>query len=612
MTSNLSHEDEVSKIQDLLSKLSLSLTSKNNNDDNSVTTTSSSMSMSELINTELQNIDPNLTFNVITPSLFLTTNDDGETDRSIGLQSLITIVSTDPPKYTIPALTSILNYIQQIKNLDSHDNTTTTTNNIHVSVDILKVIFQQLQHSSLEISNCATQILLLLGGMNQLLLHSPQQRQITITILHLLYNQVKILVDIILRKNDTTARPQPTTTTTTTMNEKDASILLIRNLSLMIDILISTQSNSVLYLQLQSPSLTTSTTTSTSSLPTSQTILDPIIHLLNHNKDDDPLLIMNIFELFEKMTTSTTSTILHSWIEQHMTNFLLSKVGFYITNNNGELCCNDNVDTFCYNLALTILAKCCCCFGSNNNRNVDNKMTFSLTPSMMMTIFNYILQTIVHDSYDDVEKIHFVNSIITFIQGSSIDGDDDNNESSARLKYVIDESNLVNFWFDFRQGNSKFKAMILNSFAQVMKSHPIDSGSKNSNISDEMCLIMFERIGYVNGNRTTMDVLMDLVKSSIIEIRLATYQVFESMIINRKKKSGQHLLIGHLGFLDMLLSRNTEEIKEGKEMKYVIVNGILNSEMKGFLSETVIRSLEQYVDQGPYFYNAVGGDVLLE
>ena len=186
-------------------------------------------------------------------------------------------------------------------------------------------------------------------------------------------------------------------------NKQQSSILFIRNLSLMIDILTcpllkdhKTQS----YLQCQSlfnmsssassTPVVSTTTTQSPSTATSQesqtTILDPIIQLLlyynqNDNNDNDPLLVMNIFELIDKMTLSNNYTLL-MWIVDSfkMIDFLLSKVGFHFVEqrnrtsmeedkhndedgNNGNesswsLCCNHDIDSFCYNFALSILSKC--------------------------------------------------------------------------------------------------------------------------------------------------------------------------------------------------------------------------------------------------------------
>jgi hypothetical protein len=647
-------EEEVTKVEDLLSELSLTIVSSSERSDSSrLAVCNDAMSIEkeeeeqgskggnrnslDSIVQKLNSFDPNTIFTIIIPSLFLIT-----ANNDVALQSLITIVSTNPNRYTLPALNAILTYIQQnltISN-DNHDNVI----NFLITNDLLHTIFQQVQHSSLSISNVATKVLFLLGTK---LPPSMQQRQITSNILLLLYTHFQQLV----RSDD-----------------KEQSILLIRYLSLMLEIFTNVPNNnnhnmvqsylhvhtlsdmstiSILLLDDTNTTRTTTTTTATtmSTMPHeihTSTIFDPILDVLQVKNQNDPLLIMNIFDILENMTNYTSSlssssvVLLLSWIECYMIDFLLSKVGFHFSGGSSSsgssssgdghvntLCSNGDVDTFCYASALTILSKCCSNASGDTNNNIDNnnnsndKNNHKLTPSMMIAIFKYILHSIISESYDDIEKIHYIYSLVTFIRSNDPDDDDDNNNSAShRLKLILDDSDIIEFWFDLKQGNVKYKAAVLNSIAQVLQyTTVIQDGDNNNdmrNISNEMCMSMYATIGNINNNIPTTDMLMELVKSSIVEIRLATYQVFQSIIKNRSKNSGQYLLISHVGFLEMLLNRNLELVKEGKEMKYDIVCSILKSELKGYLNESVVNALEQFVDQGPYYYQGTSGDILLE
>ena len=47
-------------------------------------------------------------------------------------------------------------------------------------------------------------------------------------------------------------------------------------------------------------------------------------------------------------------------------------------------------------------------------------------------------------------------------------------------------------------------------------------------------------------------------------------------------------------------------------MKYDILKGILESEIGGLLNDSVVRLLERYITQGPYYIQGVRGDILIE
>lgn len=683
MKGNEVGEEEVTKVEDLLSELSFTIVSSSGrkavvvhdndssqlalaqndvtmsvekeeeDDDGSNGESTSTRSRNPLFSIvqKLNNFDPNTIFTIITPSLFLIT-----TNNDVALQSLITIVSTNPNRYTLPALNAILTYIQQHLPIDN-DNQNINVD-FQITHELLHTIFQQVQHSSLSISNVATKVLVLLGTK---LPPSLQQRQITSNILLLLHTHFQQLVRSIRSSGSSSSNGGSN-------NDKENSILLIRYLSLMMEIFINVPNNNNMnivqsYLHVHTLSemstisimlldndtntttmmmtttdattIKTSTATSTIMSTSQPTILDPMLDLLQDIHLKDPLLIINIFDILENITNHTSSSsssslsviLLLSWIEQYMIDYLLAKVGFYVSRSSdgstNVLCCNNDIDTFCYASALTILSKCC------NNSTCTNDTTYTtttinnkhkLTTSMMITIFKYILHSIISESYDDIEKIHYIHSLVTFIRSND---HDNNNHASHRLKLILDENDMIEFWFNLKQGNVKYKAAVLNSIAQVLQYTTAttknvsqdDDGTTTTtacNVSDEMCMTMYVAIGNINNNIQTTDMLMELVKSSIIEIRLATYQIFQSIIKNRSKNSGQYLLLSHVGFLEMLLNRNLELVKEGKEMKYDIVCSILKSEVKGYLNEDVVNVLEQFVNQGPYYYQGMSGDILLE
>ena len=669
---------EVSKVRDLLAQISLVVKSTTANveeettnpQDESTTSTSSNTKHSlkqtlETFQTQNQEINLNTIFDLITPNLFykkcdngMDVGDDSNNDTSTSsdsssngivipmsqsqaLQIIIGIVSTNPDKYTLIAMTSILNYIQASSKNKNHPNNH-HLNEFNPTSDFIHTIVRQIQHPSTEISQCSSKILSELSS-TRTIPSSPIQRHIVSSILLLLYRNVETNVKQLIENEGNNVAGDVDV-------DVDASILLIRNLSLMIEIMIPTSNTSIflhlssLLSSLQSPNPLFSTiSTAASSSSSSSTILDPITTLMNQ-KNDDPLLIMNIFEILEKITSSTNS-ILQSWIDTHMVvQILLSQVGFRIVNITStsssmmipltKLVQSDDIDEFNYISALTILSKCST---SAKMLTMEEQLLAQqqqqqqiLSPEMLITIFQYILNHRISESRDDSEKIRYIGAITNFITDARY-GDND-----ERMTLLMREGNILKFWWNLKQGNSEYKAAVLHSIAQILTcttttkededkdegvppgeekdNHDYDSSTsfKSTCLSHEMCVSVHNGIGYLNGERQAMVLYMEQMKSSIDEIRLATYEIIKASIVNRKDSIGIAQIIGHDGFLTLLLTRNVECTKEGKELKYDIVGGILKSDMKRLLSASHVNSLEKYGEQGPYHIDAVSGDVLIE
>ncbi len=661
---------ELNKVKDLLSQLSL-LVVIEKDDENRNPPSSSSSSLSEegaglgagtstvssaQLNQILQtfqdqnkNVNIHAIFDLITPHLFYkcsATESEMDVDsnaassasasassfitlsQSEALQTLVAIVSSNPEKYNLSAITSILKYIQNESTLNPGDVTSAALQNkeFNLTFAFLQTITQQVQHPSTEIANSASKILSLLSSQ---IPSSPQQREITSTILLLLHVNVETNVNQLTKGN------QNMKSNHQNKIHVDPSILFIRNISLIVDILIPTaNTNTFLHISTlmssslssndSNPLLSTGAITSRTE-STTETILDPIATLMNHNQNTntsggrDPLLIMNIFEILEKITPSTNA-VLQSWIENNMLQTLLSQVGFHLIGNPGgisgaTLVQNSDIDVFNYIAALTILSKCCASAHPHQILTLDTAMMAQqeqqvLSSDMMMIIFQHILNSCIEESRDNSEKIRYIGAITNFIT------DERHGDNDERLKLFMKEGNVIKFWFNLKQGNSEYKAAVLHSLAQVLsckeEGYGDDDNGKTSCLSNDMCTALHNIVGHLNGQTLAMELYMAQMKSSIDEIRLATYEVIKATIINRRKSLGIAQIVGHDGFLKLLLTRNVDSTNEGKDLKYAIVQGILESDMKGLLSASIVQSLEKYVEQGPYYIDASSGDIMIE
>jgi len=196
----------------------------------------------------------------------------------------------------------------------------------------------------------------------------------------------------------------------------------------------------------------------------------------------------------------------------------------------------------------------------------------------------------------EVEKIGFVDGLATFCHtderlGILLNGSDTSNE-------------ILTQWLNFlRGGQSKFKAVVMNSIAKVLRC---------KSLSHDLRLRLFKAIGPVNDVGGTGDdsvhMIMEYVKSQIVEVRFGAYDLLSAIA---GVEMGSHLLMRYGGFFEFCCNRNLEELKEGKDLKFRLVEAVYQSDVKGLLSDEVVNVLKQVVQDGPYYVKGTNRDVSL-
>jgi len=271
--------------------------------------------------------------------------------------------------------------------------------------------------------------------------------------------------------------------------------------------------------------------------------------------DNDPLLQMSLLEILE----GTRDELIHDW--DGLDPVLLSMAGAG-ANGSGSL------HPFCAGAALRLLAK----------GNVPAEK------------FHEVLIAFGRNMKGELEKIGFIDGMTTFCQ------------KEQHLKMVLKEEELLSEWLSLRMGQSKLKVVVMNSVAKVLQSHVV---------SDELCLDLYRAIGEVNdvgGGANSTEVIMGYVKTQIVELRLGAYELLTAVAGTKK---GSHLLMRYGGFFEFLCNRNLEVVKEGKELKFSLVQAVLNSEVKGLLADDAVKVLQQVVDGGPYHVTNTRDPMLL-
>lgn len=93
--------------------------------------------------------------------------------------------------------------------------------------------------------------------------------------------------------------------------------------------------------------------------------------------------------------------------------------------------------------------------------------------------------------------------------------------------------------------------------------------------------------------------LMSIVKQPFSELHRAALKVFLAMA---GSEWGQKELHSHGGFLEYLLDRRTESDKEGRELKYAIVQAMINSScVESVWGSADVLKLKKYETDGPFY-----------
>lgn len=397
--------------------------------------------------------------------------------------------------------------------------------------------------------------------------------------------------------------------------QKEQSIFILRCISLYLELCIMTNHAFHIFttgLMLSSPS------------PKSL-----MIQLLKDSKD--PLMQMSCLELLQNLISSRTikdkddsekimrlSSILFSHDILHI---LFSLVGIPSYPSSSTNIHFNEPDPFVGGQALNILTSICPFYDDQKDNN------------LFLVHFNHVLQNYVHhiyhDSSNETSRISFINAISSFI---SISNDStvrnllNLHQSSSQSNQITDEISLTEQWLSFSSSaRTKMKALILNSLANIFS-------SAGENLSTSICIQIYELFGFTNSSTSnSTDVLLKLIRQPINpEIRLAGYNLVLNFLKKTKHQGLQTLFLSD-DFLPFLLEKREifhhyENTKEGKELKYKIIQFILNGLLLGGGEATATASgsasdilqglnpslpyddcvsickvMKSYVQQGPHF-----------
>jgi hypothetical protein len=119
---------------------------------------------------------------------------------------------------------------------------------------------------------------------------------------------------------------------------------------------------------------------------------------------------------------------------------------------------------------------------------------------------------------------------------------------------------------------------------------------------------LYAAIGSTSNTDTTK-LVVTMARSPLTEIRLGAYTLLTAVA---KLGTGGQVLFTHPGFYEWLMDRARESTMEGREAKYGVVKAIVGSEVKGLLSDVIVRKLEEYLKQGPHYHKPISWELAVE
>ncbi len=318
--------------------------------------------------------------------------------------------------------------------------------------------------------------------------------------------------------------------------------------------------------------------------------------------DADPLLQLSALDLFERLaSTQPFHPSRTQWLLTSQEGFplrtILSMAGVSADDSSSGI-----PDALLGGSALRVVARLCKLLHWDTTSAVAGHDSHFLLTSFHKALHHWDEQT----SGSEVDRFTMIDAISAFASASD-----------EALELIISDPVTRYAWLSFQSAaRSKLKAAILISVAHVLDPSMVVVENTDSWTprppSDAMTMKLFACIGEANSSTfrgDTMELLLSLVRSPIPEVRLGVYELLRAVA---KMPTAGQVLWNHGEFFPMMLSRDMEPTKEGREAKYAIIQSILSSPLNGLLSEELVKQLEKYSDQGPHYKIVQNWDVATE
>jgi len=344
-----------------------------------------------------------------------------------------------------------------------------------------------------------------------------------------------------------------------------------------------------------------------------------MVYILEKEVESDPLMVMSILDLLEKMANTLPMHGKRSkWLcSDSVLDVLLSMAG---GGGNGyeSAAAGGTHDPILGGPALRLLS--CLCrlaqrdeslfFGGNHREEELKTETIHQQHRQLLVGFHRALHSFDSNLSGELERLAFIDAVSSFAASSP-----------DAMAIVLDDPTLCEGWLSLSVAQPKLKSVILHSVANAIDP-PKEMDANGDTVlpwnvpSNQIAMRLFDALGRVND--TGGDIHDDATKlvlanatSPMVETRLGSYALLKAIA---KRGVGAQVLLSHAGFFEFLTHReiSLETTKEGKEAKHDIVVAILESDAKGLLADDIVKKLEHIERQGPHYVKAVPWELATE
>lgn len=233
------------------------------------------------------------------------------------------------------------------------------------------------------------------------------------------------------------------------------------------------------------------------------------------------------------------------------------------------------------------------------NNDANSPLQLLLANNDCQTLLSSFLQSVVINinSADDVSKIAGIKSLSEFASSSF------NN-----FRMVISDQNVLDCWINMINSKSDIVAQVLHSIAAVIESKhtiPVGGAAADTAFHRQLKIKLLRSIEQLK-TVSVATYLIRVIRQPIEDARNGAYNL---MRVISNESWGIDMLCNSPSFLEFICDRNTEFSKDGKEWKFLVIQGLFRH--VEFLSPDYVKAITTLHQQGPFYMPTISGDILL-
>lgn len=224
-----------------------------------------------------------------------------------------------------------------------------------------------------------------------------------------------------------------------------------------------------------------------------------------------------------------------------------------------------------------------------------------------LLIKQFLHAAVIHvEVTDDINRLAGIGALADFACSSL-----------KAFSIVIADEQLVDAWISLLNAKVEIQSFVLHSIATVLNTtHQLlhqqqQQQQGNEDLAGIKSAMKSEKMSLLSAISKAKHVdyivyLMKSAKQPMSDLRSGAYDVIRCIAC---ESWGAEILIRSSGFEEFIFNRDTEFSKEGKDLKFAIIEGLHRND--AFLPQKWRDSIHAFIQQGPYYTSPISSDILL-